>query len=1124
MVTEVLNARTRNCTFSSVSNGVTRVVTRALPVSIIEIEDICFHDGSTLILPDIPAGSGEGEVSTEEQRAVSGVAVLALVYKFIEENPNKKLIIAGHDDENDTPRQGFLASRDRADGVLQLLKGEKRLWANHASRAHTLKDYQQIMKFCFHDRGWNCDPVKIDNSWGSDTSEAMRVFFGELFNSGFCNTPLDFNGVAASNDKRWPVEVWMAVFGLYEQLIFTAFMGWDSDWGPEVVTAARNSVTFVDDTKPYVGCGESFLLEDVEASDYRSQKDRRVEFLFFDEGEEPPTPLSCPPQIDRCHTKAECLLYNQSYFERTYIEPDHFNTTVYHSKFSYYNRIKNEICYIPDGVAIQVFDLTSEYVTQNFFSNGLYEIHVRNIPNGERKSDIRLTFSLTNAWIYTEDENSEPRIVYNFSEVDPALPNLPITRAELAKKPVAEQFCYYDLPEEWDSRNWQCKIDQTEGIFQDLVENMTSTTAPMLFNFDDIALIDATGSQDIKDKNKTNVAKVLDGDSRVSLYHIKNEKLELYTPEDINAPYFSKIDFTKNRILNPPNKSSVIAFANDFYTVNNLRTSGACDYTKGQILGARAAKINDTSKHFGEVLDDQNNTFGHQLFFAKETGNYQLHYFHGLDVVDEGGNKIPLSFLMVYWSARFVASAALVTATTGVPGAKTSAAYLNDYATLGMLNSKERWEHKGYTIEPNSNVGARNIIKPVFLFEGKKPDSGGKENCMATICVDPKKNVMFNSTSTLYMEDYKTRDSHGLGAQTDIDGNTYETLTVSHELGHATGKDDEYGGHRGRIKPADRKPQDGVFSQYYPGMPYYADSASMMCSNAAPRMRQYWFFVNWINEKAKIGGSLNPFLSAKEYKIVHRYGTKTLNYFLPSSPIDYRDIYRPAHFQRAVPTGTGSFDLSIYKLGEDETAYALKVGRSPTVNPWDSICVIYVKISIKFDYDKDAAGVDIYRLKADGTNKIWSVLEIDRWVDTFNRRLEAVQSQFYLKGTPTDNQNFKNGYIYFFPVFLPEPFNDMLNENALGALSPMRINLSADANYNITVNLNDTANVGTRGGKDIQVGNNTNISWIVKYLFGSDDGVAAPNTAAVVNKANLDTVRDWLRTTLASPSLTIEQG
>jgi hypothetical protein len=97
----------------------------------------------------------------------------------------------------------------------------------------------------------------------------------------------------------------------------------------------------------------------------------------------------------------------------------------------------------------------------------------------------------------------------------------------------------------------------------------------------------------------------------------------------------------------------VAAFANNFYTIGDTRTSERCDISKGHLVGCRAALLNDPSRHFAEALDDSHNPFGHQLFFAKYTGNFELHYFHEADVTEKAGKIIPRSFLLVYWSARF---------------------------------------------------------------------------------------------------------------------------------------------------------------------------------------------------------------------------------------------------------------------------------------------------------------------------------------------------------------------------------------------------------------------------------------------------------------------------------------
>jgi hypothetical protein len=94
--------------FSVVTGGTTEFILKRIPVHVLEMEDVCFHDGSALLLPDDPAGSKEENSSSQEQKKVGGVASITLVFRQFEEDPKKRLLIAGHDDTAGKAKDGFM--------------------------------------------------------------------------------------------------------------------------------------------------------------------------------------------------------------------------------------------------------------------------------------------------------------------------------------------------------------------------------------------------------------------------------------------------------------------------------------------------------------------------------------------------------------------------------------------------------------------------------------------------------------------------------------------------------------------------------------------------------------------------------------------------------------------------------------------------------------------------------------------------------------------------------------------------------------------------------------------------------------------------------------------------------
>ena len=419
--------------------------------------------------------------------------------------------------------------------------------------------------------------------------------------------------------------------------------------------------------------------------------------------------------------------------------------------------------------------------------------------------------------------------------------------------------------------------------------NKTDPAKPLVFSLDDIVLVKTDGSQDIQDKDASDGAIPLKKDSGgnkdgscLTLFKVENQDLVIHDPEEANQPYFSKVtsrtaNFTSNLITNVPPHARLIAFANDFYDVYDKRTAQKTEpYDPSKhVRGCRAALLNDKDCHFGEKI--LNN---HPFFCAKDTGNFELHYLHNGCIIDGPDGLKLRAFLLVYWNGRFKFKDYIGNVTRDASGdpeqdPDTHPMTQNDvknYETKGMQNSKERWESKGYTLEPKKKVAdggkCKIQIKVVYFFEAKKNDCGGKEKCAVEISNDQEAGSMALDESWMYWPDYKIRyylrPLH-VNKFKDVDGRTYETLVVSHEIGHATGKDDDYS-------------YENQFNQYYLGMPYQFDEGSMMSNNQAPRMRHLFGFLNFLNDYSQKDPGLKNFLDSNEFEFIHRFGGNTLRY------------------------------------------------------------------------------------------------------------------------------------------------------------------------------------------------------------------------------------------------------
>jgi hypothetical protein len=348
-------------------------------------------------------------------------------------------------------------------------------------------------------------------------------------------------------------------------------------------------------------------------------------------------------------------------------------------------------------------------------------------------------------------------------------------------------------------------------------------------------------------------------------------------------------------------------------------------------------------------------------------------------------------------------------------------------------------------------------------------------------------------------------------------------------------------------------------------MPYHWDETSMMWYTEAPRMRHVWNFVNRLNEAAASATELQPLLNGSTYKIVHRFNKggadKTFNFFLDSSPNDYRDICKPAKkgttaFRTAVTArapvaeipadqpggpkpavparaavqGKGKFDLMLYKLGEDETAWSIKINNTNTTFAYDGILTVFIKVGFKFENYKQKTGPTSY------TTNDWSsggAPNKAAWMNAVRNYIKnKLNGRFYLQG---NNADFKKTYLFFFPLCID------LDGKATGS-KPADY---TKAHYTVRVTYNNNDKVPKPAtATDIRVGNNVSRSWLARYLFGQDASWTGAATAyhdtdesqPAVNKivrslgtgtavafqaSDLEFIRDWLRTELGDNSFAL---
>ena len=515
----------------------------------------------------------------------------------------------------------------------------------------------------------------------------------------------------------------------------------------------------------------------------------------------------------------------------------------------------------------------------------------------------------------------------------------------------------------------------------------------------------------------------------------------------------------------------------------------------------------------------------HHLYFCEVVGNYELHYIHfGCPVNEPGGLKVR-SFLLVYWNGRYKD----VTDTTlAAPYHTVTANDVENFERIGCKNAIERWNQKEYLMEPyklDADGKGKVQIMPVFFFEAKKSDRGGKHKCLVSVTNRESDGEMGVDNSKMYYLDYKIRNylsaaQYGGPARfRDIDGEEFEGLTCSHEYGHAMGLFDDYAYHYGEHKTSD----DAYFGQWYLGMPYHHDLGSMMQTNRAPRLKEMYHFLNRINDAAKNNDELKKILNETEYQAVNRYkkggSTKTMRYHLKKSPNDYRDIYKPFKLERGRNTGTGKADLYLYKLGVDEMARTIKINGNPPGFPFDGIQVVFLKIGFDFKDFHDTSDPDPTKHKwnrwTDPTAPDKSV-----WMENVRSEIKNLNHKYYLKNNGA-KRDFKHTFIFFFPVCLDyKAVNAKAKAAASGnaaaktaAGNAAEAATKAAANYTIEVTYNKTNKVVARAAPltTLKVGNLANKKWIAKYIVGKDPGGTTAGNPGNITKADFRFVQTWIR-------------
>lgn len=445
-----------------------------LQVTVIEMEDINFHFDSAVLLPDF--GAQEPQPGTEEQNRITGLGVLFACYKQAEEKEFlQKLLVAGHTDKKGGEFYNLTLSQKRAENVFFMLMGERTKWAESSHDKHQVEDTQQILKWISFNFRYDCDPGEKTNKMNAETTGAILAF-QKRYNEDFVllekhKEKFSRLFTKIDEDGKMGKQTWKAFFDMYT-LELLIIMGITEDGLNEL----RTKLNFIKKNQshpaPVIGCGENHPASEAKTED-ENAVDRRVEILFFDEGEEPE--LKCHPKKFQC-IKSKCDLYPKGFFKRTPVPvaplplPSGVAVRV-HLKFVYKTPEGNERA-LPKGFpyTLRFQDNTTEDKT---IENDNGQIFLQ-VLREKKTFTIEFKFTETNFIASPEDDTQKDELVKEAG----------------VKEKIKNNFKVFNLPLQfklktsvWELSPTVSNFDSTEKQFNDLdnlsVENIGSEASPI---------------------------------------------------------------------------------------------------------------------------------------------------------------------------------------------------------------------------------------------------------------------------------------------------------------------------------------------------------------------------------------------------------------------------------------------------------------------------------------------------------------------------------------------------------------------------------------------------------------------------------------------------------------------
>jgi hypothetical protein len=565
-----------------------------------------------------------------------------------------------------------------------------------------------------------------------------------------------------------------------------------------------------------------------------------------------------------------------------------------------------------------------------------------------------------------------------------------VVATEEQLKPGPERLKFYDLPTEWQSRNYYAKLSDTAGEFgwyEDIASKPTTKAKPLVFSLDDIVLTNAAGQRLATWTHADRLAlfvntfdDTIGGASKEGIYKPDaGAKLPWFTTK----PASGAPEENENYVIDRPGWVRMIAAQGNLFDVFDRRTVvGAPAKPDYDVIGARAAVCwVDTMARIGNAevweplptdarfirraADDvikPTRTFKNnppvrvdQAFMSVQpyySQDYVARFGKYLDAGSTGGigrfdmallrcctaaivDGKPTEQAINVWFHRVCFDATLGPATGDIA----------DYQVAFVRNILDRFNG----LDAKNSQG-----RPVLLpRDVSKPIKVTQLTCMQ-VTPEPVAHYKIKLTdSSKGARDWRSGGGTGeTGNAAPQDSGNTNGFVNAHEHGHQSALPDEYN----ERWSAASYGQPSFYSTL-PGDPYEMDGRTiefqendspLMNGNHALHNRYFWQSAEWVRLaattafKVKLGGTyedywLPPHPTARE---------TTRHYaFWPLSPAK-NDIAIAARAPLTV--NRGKVDMYLYAIGADAFAKKSLPAKEdpPGTEPYDGILMVTVRVKV----------------------------------------------------------------------------------------------------------------------------------------------------------------------------------